>query len=154
VNVRKSTLLEHFVIEKTLFNMVFKGQFVHYEWRRSYDRLVPMLIKEHFGDPGVLTRQFPYMKPTFLWKRDDFIITAEALANPNNKYHGLERLALEHHQAGSWQLAGEYWLIAAGWRRNTMDASDERHVEALQLVLRHVEYNRAMAEWKKKKLVS
>lgn len=121
------------------------------EWRRSYDRLVPMLIKEHFGDPGVLTRQFPCMKSTFVWKGDDFIISAEALANPNNEYHGLERLAAKSHQAGSWQLAGEYWLIAAGWRRNTMDAENERHVEALQFVLRHVEYNRALAEWKKKK---
>ena len=125
---------------------------MQYEWRRSYDRLVPMLIKEHFGDPGVLTRQFPYMKSTFPWKSDDFILTAETLTNPNNKYHGLERLALQHHQAGSWQLAGEYWLIAAGWRRNTMDASNERHVEALQFVLCHVEYNRALADWKKKKL--
>ena len=111
-----------------------------------------MLIKEHFGDPGGLTRQFPYMKSTFPWKGDDFIITAQALANPDNRYHGVERLAVEHHRAGDWRLAGEYWLIAAGWRRNMMDASDERHVEALQFVLRHVEYNRAMAEWKKKKL--
>lgn len=122
------------------------------EWRRSYDRLVPMLIKEHFGDPGAMTRQFPYMKSTFPWKKDDFILTEEALADPQNTYHGLERLAMEHHQAGSWKLAGEYWLIAAGWRRNMMDDSNERHVEALQFVLRQVEYNRALAEWKKKKL--
>ncbi|NHN88626.1 hypothetical protein GOB81_08285 [Acetobacter sp. LMG 1627] len=99
-----------------------------------------------------MTRQFPYMKPTFKWKGDDFLISAEALANPNNEYHGLERLAVQYHQAGSYALAGEHWLIAAGWRRNTMDANDERHVEALQFVLRHVEYNRALAEWKKKKL--
>ncbi|MBS1097179.1 hypothetical protein JK191_06260 [Gluconobacter sphaericus] len=111
-----------------------------------------MLIKEHFGDPGVMTRQFPYMKSTFLWKGDDFILTPEALANPKNKYHGLERLALEHHEAGDWRLAGEYWLIAAGWRRNMMDPADERHVEALQFALRHVEYDRALADWKKKKL--
>ncbi|WP_173575000.1 hypothetical protein [Acetobacter sicerae] len=111
-----------------------------------------MLIKEHFGNPGGLTRQFPYMKSTFPWKDEDFILTAEALANPDNKYHGLERLAEESHRAGSWQLAGEYWLIAAGWRRNTMDANNEYHQEALQFALRHVEYNRALAEWKKKKL--
>ncbi|MFT9095264.1 MAG: hypothetical protein ABF459_09030 [Gluconobacter cerinus] len=111
-----------------------------------------MLIKEHFGDPGVLTRQFPYMKSTYLWKNDDFIITAKALANPNSKYHELERQAVGLHQAGSWRLAGEYWLIAAGWRRNMMDAGNEQHVKALQFVLRHVEYNRALAEWKKKKL--
>ncbi|GAA4501888.1 hypothetical protein [Gluconacetobacter tumulicola] len=111
-----------------------------------------MLIKEHFGDPGGLTRQFPYMKSTFQWKGDGFIISAEALANPHTEYHGLERLALKHHRAGSYALAGEHWLIAAGWRRGMMDANDERHVQALQFVLRHVEYDRAMAEWKKKKL--
>lgn len=122
------------------------------EWRRSYDRLVPMLIKEHFGNPGGMTRQFPYMKSTFPWKDEDFILTAEVLANPNNKYHGLERQAQEYHRAGSWQLAGECWLIAAGWRRNMMDADNEQHVEALQFALRHVEYNRALDEWKKKKL--
>jgi hypothetical protein len=33
-----------------------------------------------------------------------------------------------------------------------MDANNERHVEALQFTLRHVEYNRALDEWKKKKL--
>lgn len=111
-----------------------------------------MLIKEHFGDPGALTRQFPYMKSTYLWKDDDFIITPEALADPQNKYHGLERLAMEQHKAGAWKLAGEYWLIAAGWRYKMMDDNDERHVDALQFVLRQVEYNRALAEWKKKKL--
>ncbi|WP_252345447.1 hypothetical protein [Gluconobacter sp. P1C6_b] len=89
-----------------------------------------------------MTRQFPYMKSNFLWKGDDFILTPEALANPKNKYHGLERLALEHHAAGDWRLAGEYWLIAAGWRRNMMDPENERHVE----------YDRALADWKKKKL--
>ena len=122
------------------------------EWRRSYDRLVPMLIKEHFGDPGALARQFPSMKPTFLWRGDDFIITAKALAGPDNGLHGLERLAMEQHRAGAWRLAGEYWLIAAGWRRKMMDATNEHHEEALQFVLRQVEYNRALAEWKKKKL--
>lgn len=139
------------VIKAAFFIMILRGQSVQCEWRRSYDRLVPMLIKEHFGDPGALTRQFPYMKATFPWKGDDFIITPQVLANPDNGYHGVERLAMAHHQAGAWQLAGEYWLIAAGWRRNRMDASDERHVAALQFVLRHVEYNRALAEWKKKK---
>ena len=125
---------------------------VQCEWRRSYDRLVPMLIKEHFGDPGGLTRQFPYMKSTFQWKSDDFIISAEKLANPNNKYHGLEKLAVQYRNKGANVLAGDLWLIAAGWRRNTMDPSDERHMETLQFVLRNVEYDRAMAEWKKKKL--
>lgn len=122
------------------------------EWRRSYDRLVPMRIKEHFGDPGALTRQFPYMKSTFKWKDDDFIINEEALADPNNEYHGLERLAAQYDQDGSYSLAADHWLIAAGWRRKTMNPDDERHEEALQFVLRHVEYSRAMADWKKKKL--
>lgn len=125
---------------------------VHYEWRRSYDRLVPMLIREHFNDLGALVRQFPYMKSTFIWKEDDYIFTEDKLGNPNNTYHGLERLAQKHHNDGYWQLAGELWLIAAGWRRNTMDTNNECHVEALQVVLRHVEYNRALTEWKKKKL--
>ncbi|WP_249208971.1 hypothetical protein [Acetobacter okinawensis] len=140
------------VIEAAFFNTIGKGQFVQCEWRRSYDRLVPMLIKEHFGDPGALTRQFPSMKSTFLWKGDDFILTAQALASADASMHGLERLAMEQHRAGAWQLAGEYWLIAAGWRRKMMDDTNERHEEALQFVLRHVEYNRALAEWKKKKL--
>jgi len=111
-----------------------------------------MLIKEHFGDPGGLTRQFPSMKSTFVWRGDDFIISAEALARPNTEFHGLERRAAQQHRDGDYNLAAEHWLIAAGWRRNTMDDQDERHVEALQFVLRHVEYNRALAEWKKKKL--
>ena len=149
---RKSTLQGKSVIEAAFFNRIGKGQFVQCEWRRSYDRLVPMLIKEHFGDPGALTRQFPSMKSTFLWKGDDFILTAQALASADASMHGLERLAMEQHRAGAWQLAGEYWLIAAGWRRKVMDDTNERHEEALQFVLRHVEYNRALAEWKKKKL--
>lgn len=122
-------------------------------WRPGYHALVRKFIALHFGDAGGITGLFPYMKRDFKW-RDDSVtpIDARTILKNNIEYHGLERHARQYHTTAQYEYAYHHWLIAATWRRETMEANlfeDERHQAAVEFDLRNAEYNKALDRWQK-----
>ena len=125
---------------------------MRFVWRRAYDRLVPFMLKDHFGGSQGLARVFPYTRPDHKWESDAFLIDEHIISEDSSEVHGLERLAHKYHLSAQYRHAYDHWLIAAAWRRDVMeshDFNDDRHREAIEFVFKNVEYNKALYEWDK-----
>ncbi|PTW43689.1 hypothetical protein C8J25_1154 [Sphingomonas faeni] len=122
-----------------------------WQWEESYDPLVSQFIAKHFGTSKGIVDLFPYMKDSFKWK-DKAVVPPDArvVRKNNNEYHGLERHAKQYHLSAMYQDSYEFWLIAAAWRHQNMNANgftDDRHRDALAYTIRNACFNRDLAGW-------
>ena len=123
-------------------------------WRSSYDKQSHRYIKKHFGSARGITELFPYMEADFKWFGKPEPSDPRTALKSHKEYHGLERHARQYHVTGLYLEAAEYWLIAAAWRREMMDAQaldDRRHTNAVKFAIKNYRYNMALHRWQRRK---
>ncbi len=119
-------------------------------WSEAYVAEARALTQKHFG--GYLGRAFPTMRTNYRMKKPPTSVEHRIVLKNNNEYHGLEAHAWQYHVSNMYELAYEYFLMAAYCRADNdayvAEASgiaDAGHVAAVEYCLRNALFNKALS---------